>query len=66
MPVSTKPPRMTRPTQYRAAQDVHQREVERLARRAGVELINAEVYAAVREQLLRFKAAAVETGGVET
>ncbi len=65
VPVSTKPPRATRPTKYRAVQDVHKREVKLLARHAGVELINATVYVSVREKLLRFKAAAVETAVVE-
>jgi hypothetical protein len=41
MPVSTRPPRITRPTQYRQAQDVHQA--------AAVEAVEAAVEAAAVE-----------------
>jgi hypothetical protein len=51
MPVSTKPPRATRPTQYARQEDPHETEAERLARRASVRLLKA----AVRAQLLRLE-----------
>jgi hypothetical protein len=48
--VSTKSPRVTYPTLYLKPGDTREKEVERLARRTGVQLINAAVCA----QLLCF------------